>query len=335
MFVYYQLASFVRSDLEILKRHFVVRELKITTFRNPLNILKLFMEIACNDVVYTWFAGTNAFLSVLFSMLLRKKSLVVVGGYDVVYIPEIDYGELKSLLGRFRVRFVLEQASKILPFSVYAKERVLGITKKVKMYMIPLACDTYKFRPASKRKENLVITVCVVNENNIKRKGLKTFIETAKLLPDIKFVIIGPHKDNSIAYLREISPKNVEFTGYVADEELIRWYQKARVYCQLSYEEGEGAGGALGEAMACECIPVVSEKAVALRETVNHCGFYVPYGNADATAKAISQAINSSATLGEKARKRMLENFSIKKRETQLVKIIEDLLVSLKKECDV
>jgi len=326
LFAYSHLQSFVRRDLEMLKRHFAVKGLKITTFKNPLNIFRLFIEIIRVDVVYTWFASTIAFFSVLFSMCLRKKSLIVVGGYDVVYIPEIDYGKLKSSFGRLQVKFVLNHASKILPFSNYAKKRVLSITKKAKVCMIPLACDTHKFRPSSKQKENLAITVCVVKENNIKRKGLKTFIESAKLLPKVKFAIIGPHEDNSINYLRKISPQNVEFTGYVTDEELVRWYQRAKVYCQLSYEEGEGAGGALGEAMACECIPVVSEKAVALRETVDNCGFYVPYGNAGATAKAISQAINSSATLGEKARKRMLENFSIKKRETQLVKIVEDLL---------
>ena len=325
LFVYYQLSSFVRCDLEILKRHFDVKELRISTFRNPLNILKLFLGIARVDLVYTWFAGTNAFFAVLFSKLLRKKSLVVVGGYDVVYIPEIDYGELKSLLGRVRVKFALERASRILPFSNYAKKRVLAITKKAKLCLIPLGCDTRKFKPTSRSKENLVITVCVVNESNIKRKGLETFIESAKLLPNIKFAIIGPHRDNSIAYLRKISPQNVEFTGYVTDEELVKWYQRARVYCQLSYEEGEGAGGALGEAMACEDIPVVSKKAIALRETVNQCGFYVPYGDAIATAKAINQAINSPTNFGVEARKRMLTFFSLEKREKTLINLIKIL----------
>jgi hypothetical protein len=60
LFVYYRLSSFVRCDLEILKRYFDVKSLHIQTFRNPLNILRLFVGVLHADLTYTWFAGTNA-----------------------------------------------------------------------------------------------------------------------------------------------------------------------------------------------------------------------------------------------------------------------------------
>jgi len=44
----------------------------------------------------------------------------------------------------------------------------------------------------------------------------------------------------------------IKFTGIVPDEELIKYYQKAKVY-QLS--EYEGLPNALCEAMLCECVP--------------------------------------------------------------------------------
>jgi glycosyltransferase involved in cell wall biosynthesis len=331
LFVYLSLPSFVRRDLEILERHFNVKRMNVATFlvpqrsRDPLVFLKLLKGILWADVVYSWFADLNAFFIVLFSMFLRKKCIIVVGGYDVVYIPEIDYGDLKSLWSLCRVKFVLEHATKILPFSSYAKERVLSITKKANICVIPLACDTEKFKSPIKNKENLVITACLVTENNIKRKGLKTFVESAKFLPQLKFALIGPQIDNSVNYLKKLSPPNVEFTDYVSDEELVRWYQRAKVYCQLSYEEGEGAGGALGEAMSCGCVPVVSEKAVALKETVGSYGFYVPYGDVITIAKAIELALRASPELGAKIRKRMVELFSLKKREHALVKLIKAL----------
>jgi len=43
----------------------------------------------------------------------------------------------------------------------------------------------------------------------------------------------------------------IKFTGLVPDEELIKYYQKAKVY-QLS--EYEGLPNALCEAMLCECL---------------------------------------------------------------------------------
>lgn len=332
LFVYSTLLSFIRRDLDILKKHFDVKRMRITTFHifrrhsDPLIFFKLLKEILQTDIVYSWFANWSAFFIVLFSMFLGKKSIIVVGGYDVVYIPEIKYGALGSLLGRFRTKFILEHATKILPFSNYAKIRVLSITKRTNIYMIPLGCDTEKFRPTRKKKEKLVITVCHVKKNNIVRKGLETFIKSAKYLPDVEFTLIGRHMDDSIHYLKKIAPPNVKFTGYVPDEELVKWYQRAKVYCQLSYEEGEGAGGALGEAMACECIPVISEKAIALKETVDSYGFYVPYDNVKATVKAIKSALQTSPELGTKVRKHIKKSFSLEKREYELIKLINIVL---------
>ena len=332
LFVYSTLLSFIRRDLDILEKHFDVKRMKIITLHilrrhsDSLIFFKLLKEILQADIVYSWFANWSAFFIVLFSMFLRKRSIIVVGGYDVVYIPEIKYGALGSLLGRFRTKFVLEHATKILPFSNYAKIRVLSITKRTNIHMIPLGCDTEKFQPSCKKKEKLVITVCHVKRSNIARKGLETFIKSAKYLPDVKFALIGRHMDNSIHYLKKIAPPNMKFTGYVPDEELIKWYQRAKVYCQLSYEEGEGAGGALGEAMACECIPVVSEKAIALKETVGSYGFYVPYGDVKATVKAIKSALQTSPELGTKVRRHIKELFSLEKREYELIKLVNIVL---------
>jgi len=63
---------------------------------------------------------------------------------------------------------------------------------------------------------------------DIKRKGLETFVEAAKYLPNLKFVVVGPHYDNSIRKLKSIASGNVKFTGFVPDEELIKYYQKAK-----------------------------------------------------------------------------------------------------------
>jgi len=330
LFVYWALQSFVRADLEIFQKRFDVRKMKAETFfiprkgRDFLVFLRLLKGILWADIAYTWFADVNAFFIVLFCKLLGKKSIVVVGGYDVVYIPEIDYGGLKSFSGRIVIKFVLENATKILPFSNYSKQRVLSITKKTSLTVIPLGCHTEKFSSIHGKKENLVITVCFVDKVNIARKGLKTFVESAKILPKIRFALIGRVDEDALAYLKELSPLNVEFTGFVSDEELLEWYQKAKVYCQLSYEEGFGV--ALVEAMASECIPVVSMKAKVLRETVGDYGIYVPYGDVKATVEAIKKALSAPQELGAKARENVKGLFSIKKREKELLRAINEIM---------
>lgn len=330
LFVYSALSSFVRADLEILQKHFNVKKVHAETFffprrnRDPLVFVRLLKGILWADIAYTWFADVNAFFIVLFCKLLRKKSMIVVGGCDVVYIPEIDYGNLKSSRGRITVKFILEHATRILPFSDYAKSRVLSVTKKTNTYVILLGCNIEKFKPLCEKKENLVITVSCIDKSNIKRKGLKTLVESAKFLPQSKFVLIGADKDDSISYLKKISSPNVEFTGYVSDEELLKWYQKAKVYCQLSYEEGFGVE--LVEGMACECIPVVSSKAKVFRETVKNHGFYVPYGDVKATVEAIQKALSAPQDMGAKARKNVENLFSIEKREKELLRLINNIM---------
>lgn len=63
----------------------------------------------------------------------------------------------------------------------------------------------------------------------------------------------------------------------------------------------------------------------ALKETVGSYGFYAPYGDAKAIAKAIKLALQTSPELGAKVKKRMEEVFPLEKREHALIKLITAL----------
>lgn len=90
-------------------------------------------------------------------------------------------------------------------------------------------------------------------------------------------------------------------------------------------KHNESFGMALVEGMACECIPIVTDRG-ALPEVVGDTGFYVPYGTPKATAEAIKEALNSSGDLGKKARERIKNMFSIERRERELIEIIEGMV---------
>ena len=165
-----------------------------------------------------------------------------------------------------------------------------------------------------------MITVGGINKSTVKRKGMESFVKSARYLPYMRFVVIGGWLDDSIEYLKSIAPQNVEFTGFVSDDELMEWYQKAKVYCQLSLYESFGM--ALAESMCCECVPVVINNA-ALPEVVGDTGFYVPYGDPEATAEVIKEALKSDK--GKEARKRIEDMFLIEKREKRLIEIARGL----------
>jgi glycosyltransferase involved in cell wall biosynthesis len=290
------------------------------------NFLRLFKEVRKADLTFGWFASRFVVAGILISKLLRKKSIIVVGGYDIENMPEIDYGSMQYRRLHHLVSFGLKQADLVLPFSEYAAEKVRKLTaNKANIRAANLACDTERFKPQN-HKGNIVITAGFIDKTYVQRKGFKTFVEAAEYLPEIKFYLIGKQRADAVNELKAIATPNVEFPGFISDDDLLSLYQKAKVFCLLSYQEGEGGGGVLGEAMACGCVPVVSEKAIALRETVGDCGFYVPYGDAKATAEAVKKALEAPAELGEKARKCIEKFYSMERREEVLLKAVDEVL---------
>lgn len=314
---------FLKRDIAILKNYFEIRTAPTFNRKKPItslpSIFKILKGTLWADLTFSQFADTHAFLAVLFSRIFRKKSIVIVGGHEVARVPEIGYGAMLNPIYAQVVRFVLKHADKLFAVSEFNKREILKYTKNKNVKVVYgsniIECD--KFSPSGE-KEDLVITVGFIRHATIKRKGFETFIRAAKYLPNLRFVLVGNCLDNSIESLKAIAPSNVAFND---DQALLELYQKARVYCQLSYHESLGV--ALAEAMACECAPVVTDKG-ALPEVVGDTGFYVPYGNPEETAKAISKALNSDK--GKRARERIKKMFSMERRERELIMEIQRLL---------
>ena len=313
------ITDFIKTDLEILQRYFDVIPHRWTRTRDIKNMLRVIWYIFRTDLSFIWFAGGHAARVVFLSKLFRKKSIVVVGGYEVANVPEINYGLMLNPKSARRVKYVLENADKILAVSEFSKKEILKHAnhRNTELVYNGVSCD--KFKP-KRKKEDLVITVSVGNSwKVVTLKGLDTFVKSAEFLSDVKFLVIGIQGD-ALRRLQNISPPNVEFINPLPQDELIPYYQKAKVYCQLSYRESFGV--ALAEAMACECVPVVTNKG-ALPEVVGDTGFYVPYGDPKATAEAIKEALKSDK--GKEARKRIKTMFPIKRRERKLIQIVNKL----------
>jgi len=321
LFVYSSFQSFVKKDFEILKNHFILKEVK---WQGKRDIFKILSGVLWSDITYSWFASDHAFITVLLSRLFKRKSIVIVGGVDAAYVPEINYGRFtQGFFKRKMTVFALKHASKVLVVDPSLKDDVIKNAKVdgKNIEYVPTGYDPDYWKSKAK-KENIVLTVGGVVDSVVKRKGFKTFVKAAEHIPNLKFVIVGKHIDSSVNALKEISKNNVEFTGFVSDEELLRWYQKSKVYCQLS--RYEGLPNALCEAMLCECVPV-GTKNCGIPTAIGKTGFYVKYNAEKETADAISKALKNQ-NFGKKARDRIKTNFPLNSRETKLLKIIKSLI---------
>ena len=319
LFVCPYFSSFIQKDLDLIRRHF---DVKVGHYTSLGSVPKILKAVLWSDITFSWFADIHAFWAVLFSKIFNKKSIVVVGGFEVAKVPDINYGLLLYRKTARRVKYVLENADKVLTVDDSLKMDAINNAKVngKNIQTIPTGYDPEKWKFEGE-KENLVITVGSVTDLVMKRKGFETFVKSAEYIPNAKFVLIGKHVDDSINYLKSIAPSNVEFPGFVSDEELLRWYQRAKVYCQLS--RYEGLPNALCEAMLCECVPV-GTKYCGIPTAIDDTGFYVPYGDEKATAEAIKEALNSDK--GKEARERIKSMFPLERREKELTGIINEML---------
>src|SRR5205823_8232695 len=128
------------------------------------------------------------------------------------------------------------------------------------------------------------------------------FVEAARELPDVEFVLAGLWKDDAIERLRALASPNVRFTGWLERPELDRLFRQAATYVQPSHHEGFGL--AVAEAMLAGCVPVVTA-AGALPEVVGDAGVQVPSDQPADVADGIRRALEAGPDAPARARERV------------------------------
>lgn len=329
LFLHQSWGSFEERDYQLLRKNFSSDEMLIYKnfiYRLPAVIKK----IKNTDVVFCWFAYRTVLLSLIIAKIFRKKIILVMGGWDCASEPDIDYGAMRpglnQTLTRWITKLVAKIPDKIIAVSESNRQEIInnaGIRpEKVTLIYLGLPENLFAEESLESQKQNLVLTVARLTSSNLKRKGIEVFIETARMLPQIKFVLIGKVEKDMKKHLERLSkPENLNITGSVTDDELRSWYEISRVYVQVSWHEQFGC--ALAEAMAHMCVPVVTKKG-AIPEVVRGAGYYVPYGDIQATAEAIKKALRDKKK-GAQAKKQIQETFPLRKREKLLVQLINDL----------
>jgi len=322
-------SSFVLQDVNILRSNFEVSPYYINKNQIKHSIISFFrslIKIFNSDLVFTWFTLPQFFLHIIIAKMLHKKVAVVVGGYEVVKMEEINYGALNNPIKAFFIKKILNFADIILPVSNYVSQEVKKITRNKNIYVIHNGIDTKKFfKLPGVEKEELMLTVASDIDRQFYIKGIDIIFKIASHFQRYKILIIGKYsqlwKQNNSTTL----PSNIEIVGFLKSDELLEFYSKAKIYLQLSRQESFGC--ALAEAMACECIPVVSNKT-ALPEVVGETGIIVNIDNEEDVIKGIKKALEAPSSLGKKARDRICKFFDVEKRKKELIKVISNLFAT-------
>ena len=331
LIVFPHLSTFVRRDIESLSHHYQVRTCKANIEPSlPVPtlaaLLRLVRGIISSDLIYVWFADRHAAAAVRLGHLLRRPVVVIIGGYEVAAESEFNYGLLLNTETAATVRYIITEADLILPDDVGLRidaESFFG-RKIPSIVVVPTGHDPIRYVPEGE-KEPLCITVCGTDDiGRARLKGVQTFVETAALLPSIRFAVIGIH-GKARTWLESLMPANVQLIGLTPEDEVIPWYQRASVYAQLSRREG--LPNALCEAMLCGCIPV-GARVQGVTSAIGEDGLYAPFGDAEVTAPLIERAMELSQSDDERAavRERIRTLFPPSRREETLVSLLGRLM---------
>jgi len=296
-------SPFIKADLEMLQENHIVETFDLGkyafSFKQALQYqywcLKQSVAIAKSNIVWIWFADYPALPLILLAKLFHKPIVVNVGGWEVYKAPDINYGnQLKPIRGAV-TRWILRNVDRcVVPSNAY---RTIIHTLEPQAYVccFPNYIDTKLCDEPLPEKEQIVVTAYCTDSARLV-KGIPTFEQASALVPyEMKAI------------------KNI------SHESLMDEFKHAKVYCQLSYTESFGMS--LLEAMACGCVPVVTDRD-ALPEVVGHCGFVVPYGDVKATVDAIVKAMVADGT---KARERA-RIFSREKKKAQVEALLRHLI---------
>ena len=327
LYIYPSFSTFVKKDYELINKNFFVKKHQYKQKKNLIghfvNQVKLFFWLTLNiwtaKKIFIWFADYHSFLPILFAKIFRIESFIVIGGYDVAHIPEINYGSFKNPLRAKLSKFSLENATVNLPVAESLFSDLEIRAPKATGVTLHTGYDKNKFSMKVKEKEKIVLTIGSGNTiQRLKLKGIDFFIEVARLLPEYKFFIVGLG-DFSKQVFNEI-PENVKIFGFIDGDELIKLYSRSKVYTQFSMREG--LPNVVCEAMLCECVPVgFSNGGIPI--AMGSEGYLVEEKNSELAANAIKKAMNSDKSAGQSAREHIIKNFPIEKREKKLLNLLK------------
>jgi glycosyltransferase involved in cell wall biosynthesis len=297
LFIHNSHSPFVMNDLAYLSGSGRVNRFYFPPTRgiagNLLRQLHLFAWLLYwaprSEGVFCWFADLHSLLPAVFSRALGKPFWVVLGGYDAACMPEYDYGVFTNPVRGFFAWGTMRLATRCLAVSTYTAGEAHKRCCHARIEVVYNAAEGPE-NPISPNRDDIIATVAVVDRRNrIQIKGIDRFIETARRLPNRRFVLVGVEK--RFRYLLHSIPENLEVHPPMPAKDLRILFSLTRVYCQFSRTESFGLAAV--EAALHGAIPVIAD-AGALPEVLGGGALVWDGRDPQAAAEKVEQAFSQS-----------------------------------------
>lgn len=205
---------------------------------------------------------------------------------------------------------------------------------KKKIYIISNGVSKSKFKDLKKIKKNIskIFTISYLGNVGL-AQNLKTLIDVARLMPHIKFKIVGDGVD--LNWLKKIAKKNktlnIKFTGRIVWKEVLNIYNQTDIlFLQLDPEFKTAIPSKLYEYLSTGKLIIFaggSDIMMRLKKFDNIV--FAEYDNCSSIVKKINNYINSKKFQNiSKKNKNTISRYFIRE------KLIEKFMISVKKNLE-
>jgi glycosyltransferase involved in cell wall biosynthesis len=226
-------------------------------------------------------------------MLFRYLSTDAIEYFKVISRWILGRDKIMSLAYAFKgqkksINEIIKKARLLLPNSVSEYTRLKRQYECRTNYMVvPNAVDgnLFKFDKSVEKDPGLVLCIARI-------EGRKNQINLIKALNNTRFklLIIGAPAPNQFSYYHEclnLAASNIRFIEHVTQEELVAFYQKAKVHVLPSWFETTGLSSLEAAAMGCNI--VITDKGDTKEYFGNHAIYCNP-SSPDSIYAAIEKA---------------------------------------------
>jgi hypothetical protein len=335
--------SFVQRDIDLLEQlGYRVETIVSPPDKNPLkfifNRLREFLlsliYLPQSKALVVWFSDYHSFVPLLIAKLLGLKSLLILGGYDVVSDTENRYGLFyHSGIRRMMAKQNFKWARKLwaVDESLLIGCKTAAVQNSIrsglnsfapdqlkKATTVPTAYDSsFWSRKNHKKDTQSILTVGLFSDKRVAiRKGIPLFLELASQCPDFRFTVVG--EQNASLSSNFSFPPNVTIYPKLSPQELQRQFGTHQFYFQGS--RVEGLPNVLCEAMLCECIPI-GRAVFGIPKAIGETGFL--FTSLTDFTPLIKFLHSVKIQNGIAARKRMISKFSIAKRAAAFERFLQ------------
>lgn len=341
--------------IALLAREFSLRVVPVDSLTKHSHLMRLFYFLlnasgmgrlfSIKNGAIVHFMCQQAALSLNFMPLSNK---IVVTVFDIFPFLTL-YRSSMSLASRLRYHLVsrgIRLAARIVTISNYTKGQIsenLGINPD-KITVAYEAVEhkqyhTIKEAAYDVRKKYLIpqdcrIVLCVGSEEPRKNipSLLKAFARLRERIGNVVLIKVGDAqyagaRENNLLLVKELGlEKDVIFTGYAEEEDLVLLYNSADVFVLPTLDEG-GFALPILEAMACGC-PVITSRIPVLQETVADAGIFVEPYDIAALEERMYEVIHDPQLRRDLIRKGLerARQFTWEKTAEVVIKVYKELL---------